>query len=60
MATVGLTGIWALEQLDKTGLTTWKLGLMLSTGGAVFGAALIIPLLGDLNPDSVLDSACYC
>lgn len=29
MATVGLKGIWGLEQLDKTGLATWKLGLIL-------------------------------
>lgn len=29
MATVGLKGIWGLEQLDKTGIATWKLGLIL-------------------------------
>ena len=26
MATVGPKGIWGLEQLDKTGIATWKLG----------------------------------
>jgi hypothetical protein len=26
MATAGLKGIWGLEQLDKTGITTWVLG----------------------------------
>jgi hypothetical protein len=29
VATVGLKGIWGMEQLDKTGLATWKLGLIL-------------------------------
>ena len=29
MATVGLKGIWGLEQLDRTGIATWKLGVLL-------------------------------
>ena len=53
MATVGLKGIWGLEQLDRTGMATWKLGVLLMGGGALFGATLI-PILGDVNPDSIL------
>lgn len=53
MATMGLKGIWGLEQLDKTGIATWKLGVLLIGGGALFGA-ILIPILGEVNPDSVL------
>ena len=53
MATVGLKGIWGLEQLDRTGIATWKLGILLMGGGALFGA-ILIPILGEVNPDSVL------
>ena len=34
MATIGLKGIWGLEQLDRTGIATWKLGILLMGGGA--------------------------
>ncbi len=53
MATIGLKGIWGLEQLDRTGIATWKLGILLMGGGALFGA-ILIPILGEVNPDSVL------
>jgi hypothetical protein len=55
MATVGLKGLWGLEQLDKTGLATWKLGLILMGGGALLGVLLVL-VLGDVNPNSVLVS----
>jgi hypothetical protein len=55
MATVGLKGLWGLEQLDKTGLATWKLGLILMGGGALLGILLVLAL-GDVNPGSVLAS----
>jgi len=55
MATVGLKGIWGLEQLDKTGIATWKLGLMLVGGGVLLGA-LLTWVLDDVNPNSVLAS----
>ena len=37
MATVGLKGLWGLEQLDKTGIATWKLGLILMGAAGVAG-----------------------
>ena len=55
MATLGLKGIWGLEQLDRTGIATWKLGVLLMGGGVLFGATLI-PILGEVNPDSFLAS----
>jgi hypothetical protein len=55
MAAVGLKGIWGLEQLDKTGIATWKLGLMLMGSGVLLGTFLSV-VLGDVNPASVLAS----
>ena len=53
MDTIGLKGIWGLEQLARTGIATWKLGLMLMGGGALLGAILTL-VLGDMNSDSIL------
>ena len=58
LATVGLEGIWGLEQLDKTGLATWKLGVILISAAAVLGyvlAQLLIwmgpsPVFGPMPP----------
>ena len=44
MATIGLKGIWGLEQLDRTGIATWKLGVLLMGGGALFGSLLLMML----------------
>lgn len=55
MATIGLKGVWGLEQLDRTGIATWKLGVLLMGGGALIGA-MLIPILGGVNSDSVLAS----
>jgi hypothetical protein len=49
MATVGLKGLWGLEQLDKTGLATWKLGLILMGGSLLVGVPIAL-LLGYLDP----------
>ena len=40
MATVGLKGIWGLEQLDRTGMATWKLGAWLMGGSGLAGLAI--------------------
>jgi hypothetical protein len=61
MATVGLKGLWGLEQLDKTGMATWKLGLMLMGAAGMAGyilTKLLIrmapnPLFGLESPDSI-------
>ena len=29
MAATGLEGVWGFEQLDKTGMTTWKLAILI-------------------------------
>jgi hypothetical protein len=51
MATVGLKGIWGLEQLDKTGLATWKLGLILMGAAGVVSYILSKVLIGmEPNP----------
>jgi len=55
METIGLKGIWGLEQLDRTGIATWKLGVLLMGGGTLVGA-MLIPTLGEVNPASVLAS----
>ena len=55
MATLGLKGIWGLEQLERTGIATWKLGVLLIGGGVLVGA-ILIPILGEVKPDSVLAS----
>ena len=44
MATVGLKGIWGLEQLDRTDIATWKAGIIL-VGGSVIAAGLINQLM---------------
>jgi hypothetical protein len=56
MATAGLKGIWGLEQLDKTGIATWKLGPILLGCGTLLGALLNM-VAGDVNPSSLLASA---
>ena len=53
MATEGLKGIWGLEQLDRTGIATWKLAFLLMGAGVLIGL-LLIPVLGNVNPDSPL------
>ncbi|MFT7245375.1 MAG: hypothetical protein ACI82A_002743 [Candidatus Azotimanducaceae bacterium] len=55
MATVGLKGIWGLEQLDKTGIATWKLGLMLMGVAAPVGYVLSM-LISGMEPNPVLPS----
>jgi hypothetical protein len=52
MATVGLKGIWGLEQLDKTGIATWKLGLILM-GVAGVVSYILIKLLVEMEPNLV-------
>ena len=53
MATAGLKGIWGLEQLDRTGIATWKLGVLL-IGASGTLALLVRPLLRDVNTDSIV------
>ena len=55
MATAGLKGIWGLEQLDKTGIATWKMAALLMGTTPLIGAMLYL-VLGDVDPDSVLAS----
>jgi hypothetical protein len=50
VASEGLKGIWIVEQLDKTDIATWKLGIMLMAASAALGLVLI-PILGEVNPD---------
>jgi hypothetical protein len=54
MATVGLKGLWGLEQLDKTGIATWKLGLILMGVAGVVGYILTKLLIG-MEPNSVYE-----
>ena len=49
MATVGLKGIWGLEQLDRTGMATWKLGAWLMGGSGLAGLAISL-FLNHLDP----------
>jgi hypothetical protein len=53
VATVGLKGIWGLEQLDKTGLATWKLGLILMGVAAPVGYALSM-LMIEMEPNPII------
>lgn len=53
MATVGLKGIWGMEQLDKTGLATWKLGLILMGVAAPVSYALSMLMIG-MEPNPIL------
>ncbi len=53
MATLGLKGIWGLEQLDRTGIATWKLGVLL-IGASTTLALLVSPILRDVNTDSIV------
>jgi hypothetical protein len=53
MATVGLKGIWGLEQLDRTGIAIWKLGVML-IGASTALAILVRPILRKVNTDSIV------
>jgi hypothetical protein len=52
MATVGLKGIWGLEQLDKTGIATWKLGLILMGVAGVVGY-ILMTLISGMEPNPV-------
>jgi hypothetical protein len=55
MATVGLKGVWGLEQLDRTGVATWKLGLILMGAAAPVGYVLA-KLLSGMAPNPVLET----
>ena len=48
MDTIGLKGIWGLEQLDRTRIATWKLGALLMCGSELV-AALLIQILGEVD-----------
>lgn len=53
MAANGLKGIWGLEQLDNTGIATWKSGVLL-VGASTTSAFLLQPILRDVNTDSIV------
>ena len=53
MAAMGLKGIWGLEQLDRTGIATWKSGVLL-IGASTTLAFLLRPALRDVNTDSIV------
>ena len=53
--TNGLKGVWLLEQLDRTGLATLKLLLLLAFIGGVIGSILAL-ITGPVAPDSVFAS----
>ena len=53
MATVGLKGIWGLEQLDRTGMATWKLGLILMGAVAPVGYFFMKLAVG-MEPNPIL------
>jgi hypothetical protein len=53
MATVGLSGIWGLEQLDKTGVATWKLGLILMGVAAPVCYVLSMLMIG-MEPNPII------
>jgi hypothetical protein len=53
MPAAALKGYWVLEQLDKTAIETWKLGVGLCFVGTVAGF-LGLAVLGDLPPESLL------
>jgi len=53
MATVGLKSIWGLEQLDRTGIATWKLGVLL-IGGGVFLAGILLAIVAKQDQASHL------
>lgn len=53
VATVGLEGIWGIEQLDKTGLATWKLGLILMGVAAPVCYALSMLMIG-MEPNPII------
>ena len=48
-----LKGHWILEQLDKTGIATWKLGFILCLTGALL-ALIGLLVMGDLPDESLL------
>ncbi|MFT7043669.1 MAG: hypothetical protein ACJAW7_002431 [Candidatus Azotimanducaceae bacterium] len=52
MATEGLKGIWGFEQLDKTGIATWKLGLILM-GTTPVVSYILMKLLSEIEPNPV-------
>ncbi|MFT7246904.1 MAG: hypothetical protein ACI82A_004284 [Candidatus Azotimanducaceae bacterium] len=53
--TNGLKGVWLLEQLDRTGLGTLKLLLLLALIGGVMGSILAL-ITGPVAPESVFAS----
>jgi hypothetical protein len=53
MATVGLKGIWGMEQLDKTGIATWKLGLILMGVAAPVCYVLSTLMIG-MEPNTII------
>ena len=56
MPTEGLKGIWGLEQLDRTGIATWKLGVLLVGGFSLVGVliALFLDYLDPVHPELLL------
>ena len=56
VATLGLKGLWGLEQLDKTGIATWKLGLILMGTTPVVGYILTKLLIG-MEPNPIFGPA---
>ena len=52
VATLGLKGLWGLEQLDRTGIATWKLGLILMGAAGVVSYVLSMLMIG-MEPNPV-------
>jgi hypothetical protein len=52
MATLGLKGIWGIEQLDKIGIATWKLGLIL-IGTTPVVSYILTKLLSVMEPNPI-------
>ena len=48
MATTGLKGFWELVQVDRTGIVSWKLGMLLMGGGTPIGG-MLNPILGQVS-----------
>lgn len=56
MASEGLKGIWGLEQLDRTGVATWKLGLILLVMAVLIGNALMV-VMSDLASNPLTETS---
>jgi hypothetical protein len=55
IGTTGLKGLWVLEQLDRTGIASLKMLILLSLAGSVVGLLLSLSF-GPVAPDSVFAS----